>query len=107
MSGTILARVSAISLAMLLAACGGDDSSSPLAGTGNGENSVEGSTGGNGQTISLELGTGSGSGFQSGRMTTSATNLSSGGSTRLEFNVVNAAAGNSIYNTEVTSVTLS
>ena len=57
--------------------------------------------------MSLELGTGSGSNFQSGNMTASATNLSSGGSTRLDFNVVNAADGNSIYNSQQTSVTLS
>ena len=40
-------------------------------------------------------------------MNASATNLSSGGSTRLEFNVVNASAGNSIYNSVETSVTIS
>ncbi|MDC9611797.1 Ig-like domain-containing protein, partial [Pseudoalteromonas sp. GABNS16H] len=40
-------------------------------------------------------------------MNASATNLSSGGSTRLEFNVVNASAGNSLYNSVETSVTIS
>lgn len=107
MSGKILARASAISLSMLLAACGGDDSSSSLAGSGDGGGNGDGSSGGGEQTVSLELGTGSGSSFQSGQMTVSATNLSSGGSTRLEFNVVNAAAGNSIYNAEETSATIS
>ena len=109
MSGKILARASAISLSILLAACGGDDSSSSLAGTGSeGDGgSGDGSSGGGEQTVSLELGTGSGSGFQSGQMNASATNLSSGGSTRLEFNVVNASAGNSIYNSVETSVTIS
>lgn len=109
MSGKILARASAISLSILLAACGGDDSSSSLAGTGSegGGGSGDGSSGGGEQTVSLELGTGSGSGFQSGRMNASATNLSSGGSTRLEFNVVDASAGNSIYNSVETSVTIS
>ncbi|MDF0751221.1 Ig-like domain-containing protein [Marinobacter sp. 71-i] len=110
MSGKFLTRASVISLALLLAACGGDDSSSSLAGTGGsngGANDGGGSTGDGEQTISLELGTGSGSNFQSGNMVVSATNLSSGGSTRLEFNVVNAAAGNSIYNSEETSVTIS
>ena len=109
MSGKILARASAISLSILLAACGGDDSSSSLAGTGSegGGGSGDGSSGGGEQTVSLELGTGSGSSFQSGRMNVSATNLSSGGSTRLDFNVVNAAAGNSIYNASETSVAIS
>ncbi len=109
MSGKILARASAISLSILLAAGGGDDSSSALAGTGSeGDGgSGDGSSGGGEQTVSLELGTGSGSGFQSGQMNASATDLSSGGSTRLEFNVVNASAGNSIYNSVETSVTIS
>ena len=76
MSGKILARASAISLSILLAACGGDDSSSSLAGTGSeGDGgSGDGSSGGGEQTVSLELGTGSGSGFQSGQMNASATN---------------------------------
>ncbi|MCL7945923.1 Ig-like domain-containing protein [Marinobacter sp. ATCH36] len=38
MSGKILARASAVSLALILAACGGDDSSSSLAGTGDQQN---------------------------------------------------------------------
>tara|TARA_R100000306_G_scaffold34920_1_gene35867 strand:+ start:2253 stop:3857 length:1605 start_codon:yes stop_codon:yes gene_type:complete len=59
------------------------------------------------QQITLELGTGSGSSFQSGQMSVSATSLSAGGSTRLDFNVVNAADGNAIYNTDETSVTVS
>ncbi|WP_372965983.1 Ig-like domain-containing protein [Marinobacter sp.] len=51
MSGKFLARASALSLAMLLVACGGDESSSPLAGTddqqsGSGDTNTGGSTGG-------------------------------------------------------------
>lgn len=109
MSGKFLARASALSLAFMLAACGGDESSTPLASTdGSGGSSNGGS--GNGdpeQSISLELGTGSGSAFQSGQMNVSATSLSAGGSTRLEFNVVNATDGNAIYNAEPTSVAIS
>lgn len=44
MSGKILARVSALSLAMLLAACGGGDDSTPLVGVGG--NTGSGNTGG-------------------------------------------------------------
>lgn len=36
MSGKFLARAAAMSLALFMAACGGDDSSTPLSGTGNG-----------------------------------------------------------------------
>ena len=110
MSGKFLARASAISLTLLLTACGGDDNSAPLAGSGGG--SASPSTGGdtgsnNEQQVVLELGTGSAGNFQSGQMIVSATNLSSGGSTRLDFNVVNAADGNSIYNASETSVSIS
>ncbi len=38
MSGKFLARASALSFALILAACGGDDGSTPLAGTPGGEN---------------------------------------------------------------------
>ncbi|KPQ27017.1 MAG: hypothetical protein HLUCCX14_16625 [Marinobacter excellens HL-55] len=111
MSGKFLARASALSLAFLLAACGGDDSSTPLAG-GNGTGGGSGGGTGGGanddgnQTVSLELGTGSGSSFQSGRIQASATDLSFGGSARLAFNVVNAQNGNSLYNDASTAVTV-
>lgn len=110
MSGKFLARVLTMSLALILAACGGDDSSTPLVAGGNGTGSGGGGTGGGDgeeQTVSLELGTGSGASFQSGQMAVSAPNLTSGGTTRLDFNVVNAADGNSIYNATETTVTLS
>ncbi|MDY6840958.1 MAG: hypothetical protein SV429_05530, partial [Pseudomonadota bacterium] len=110
MSRNILARASALSLVFMLAACGGDENSSPLAGTDGTSGSggaTDGETGGGAeQTASLELGTGSDSSFQSGQMNVSATSLSAGGSTRLEFNVVNAAEGNSIYNAAETSVSI-
>ncbi|WP_336064784.1 Ig-like domain-containing protein [Marinobacter salsuginis] len=111
MSGKFLARASAISLTLLLAACGGDDNSAPLAGSGGGGGGTSPSTGGDSsgdteQQVTLELGTGSGSSFQSGQMNVSTTSLSAGGSTRLEFNVVNASAGNSIFNATETSVSI-
>ncbi|MCL1485571.1 hypothetical protein MIH18_08670 [Marinobacter sp. M3C] len=107
MSGKILARVPALSLALLLAACGGGGGgdSTPLVDTENG-----GGNGGNvDQEVALKLGTGDGasSSFQEGQIKASATSLSAGGSTRLEFNVVNAADGFKIYNTEETSVSIS
>lgn len=108
MSGKFLARASALSLALILAACGGDESSTPLAGGNGGGTSSSGddSSSGGESTVSLELGTGSGSSFQSGQISVSAPELSSGGVTRLEFNVVDAANGNEIFNAEPTSVTL-
>lgn len=113
MSGKILARMSALSLTFVLAACGGDESSTPLASgpdknipTTGGEN-TNGDNGDNTQTIALELGSGSDSSFQSGQIFLSATNLSAGGTTRLDFNVVDANNGNAIYNAAPTTVTLS
>lgn len=115
MSGKFLTRASAIMLTLLLAACGGgSDGSSPLASTGD-SGSTSGDTGtgttdGDGTTdeqiVTLELGTGNGSSFQSGAITASATSLSSGGLTRLEFNVVNASAGNALYNAEPVTATI-
>lgn len=110
MSGKFLARASAISLALVLAACGGDENSTPLVNSGGGGTtpSAGGESSGDAeQQVTLELGTGSGANFQSGQMNVSATNLSAGGTTRLDFTVVNAADGNSIYNTADTSVTIS
>ena len=110
MSGKFLARASAISLALVLAACGGDENSTPLVNSGGGgttPSAGDESSGDAEQQVTLELGTGSGANFQSGQMNVSATNLSAGGTTRLDFTVVNAADGNSIYNTADTSVTIS
>lgn len=116
MSGKFLARVSAMSLAVFLAGCGGDESSSPLVDAGSGDtNTVTDNTGdptapsedGDVATVSLELGTGSDANFQTGQMAVSASNPSLGETTRLSFNVVNASDGNKIYNAEATSVSIS
>lgn len=111
MSGNILARASALSLILILAACGGDENSAPLVGTGGSTNSGGDSSSGDDssseQEVVLELGSGSGSNFVSGQIIASATNLSAGGTTRLDFNVVNAADGNAIYNAESTTVNIS
>lgn len=53
MSGKFLARASAISLTIFLAACGGDDSSSPLANPGNGGNGDVGNGGDTPSTIEI------------------------------------------------------
>ncbi|MCM0610945.1 hypothetical protein KFJ24_00460 [Marinobacter sediminum] len=106
MSGKFLARTAALSLAVLMAACGGDESSSSLSGAGS--SGTEGASDeGTERTVTLELGTGSGSSFQAGQMKVSASSLSAGGSTRLEFNVVNASNGNTTYNAVSTSVSIS
>ena len=113
MSGKFLTRASAITLALLLAACGGGgDGSSPLASTGDSgstsgdtdSGTTDGTT--DEEIVTLELGTGDGSSFQSGAMSASATSLSSGGVTRLEFNVVNASSANALYNAEPITATI-
>ncbi|NWN92673.1 hypothetical protein HLV39_14345 [Marinobacter adhaerens] len=113
MSGKFLARASALSLAVILAACGGDDDSTPIVNVNpdSGGANQNGSTETGGETsqedIDLELGTGSNDSFQSGAISLTASDLSSGGTTRLEFNVVNTINGNAIYSGEETTVTLS
>ncbi|TNE79877.1 MAG: hypothetical protein EP339_03150 [Gammaproteobacteria bacterium] len=115
MSGKLIARTAAVSFALILAACGGDENSSALAGSGgssggtsSGDSSSSGGTGDGDsqQTVTLELGTGSGGSFQSGQMNVSASSLSAGGSTRLDFNVVNASDGNAMYNAAETTATI-
>ncbi len=114
MSGKILARASAISLALILAACGGDDDSASLGGVTDGGSGGGGTGGGTtddgGQTQQepvLQLGTGSGDSFQDGAISLTATELSSGGTTRLEFSVVDSNSGNTLYTGDETTVTLS
>ncbi|WP_286221847.1 hypothetical protein [Marinobacter apostichopi] len=109
MSGKFLARTSVLALAFTLAACGGDDGSSPIVNVGSSDSGSSSSNNEGGSTqreVSLELGTGAADNFQSGAIDLSATNLSSGGIARIEFNVVDANADNSIYNAQETTVTL-
>ena len=108
MSGKFLARASALSLAFMLAACGGDDSSSPLAPVNPGEETGGGGTGTppEQETI-LALGTGSGDSFQGGQISLTASDLSSGGTTRIEFNVVDSNNGNTLATGQETTVTIS
>lgn len=113
MSGNFFARGMALTLAALLTACGGDDASAPIVNVGSGgsgtvtegENTNTGGESSQQQAV-LELGTGSEDTFQSGVIDLTATELSSGGSTRLDFNVVDASNGNALFGAEETQVTL-
>lgn len=111
MSGKILARASAISLALILAACGGDENSTSIGGVDDQQtDNGDGTTDDGGQTQQepvLQLGTGSGDSFQDGAISLTATELSSGGSTRLDFNVVDTNNGYEIFGGEETTVSLS
>jgi hypothetical protein len=101
MSGKFLTRASALTLAVFLAACGGDDSSSSLAPVGgsNGGGGDSGSdTGGDTGTDQPEeviaLGTGDGASFIEGQIEADITNLPPRGTTALTVSVVDAANGN-------------
>lgn len=100
MSGKILARASAISLALILAACGGDDDSASLGGVTDGGT---GGTGGDSTTDSgsgdttdpvLVLGNGTGGSFVEGQLNADTTNLQAGGNTVLSMSIVDAANSN-------------
>ena len=101
MSGKILARMSALSLAMILAACGGDENSTPLV---SGSTSTGGTTTGTGndstnnseQEEVVALGFGQGSSFIEGQVKTNITNLPPRGSATLQVSIVDAADGNSL-----------
>ncbi|MBW7473049.1 hypothetical protein QQF73_18125 [Marinobacter sp. M216] len=114
MSGKFLARTSAISLALILAACGGDDASAPLANSGSGNSSGstgdattdEGSTS-TPETKSIAIGINSGSGFVDGQVSASTVNLGSGGKAYLEVTVVDQNDANSLVTGESIEVTFS
>lgn len=100
MSGKFLARASALSLAVFLAACGGDDSSTPLV-SGNGSGGGGDSTGGSGtndggQEEVIVLGSGEGSSFIEGQIESEITNLPPRGTTSLTVSAVDAGNGNSL-----------
>ncbi|MDY6930155.1 MAG: hypothetical protein SWN10_24165 [Pseudomonadota bacterium] len=119
MSGKFLARVSALSLALLLVACGGDDSSSPLAGTGTdgGETSTsEGTVGttpdagtGTTQEVVIGLGSGFGSSFVEGQIETGigSDTLTAGGQTKLTVYIVDKNNNNSLITNEQVEVSFS
>lgn len=113
MSGIFLARVSALSLVMFLAACGGDENSSNLAGSedsgsnGGGSTTGGGSTNEDSQTVTLGLGSGSGDSFIEGQIETDINDLSAGGQTKLRVYIVNKSDGNSLVTDQGTQVSFS
>ncbi len=118
MSGKLLARASAISLTLLLAACGGDDGSTPIVnvstGTGEGTTSEEDATpsaepesenpttetpenpGTDQAPSTLALGTGTGTSFSAGTLGLESSAIASGFSTELKFNIVDTEDNNSL-----------
>ncbi len=101
MSGKFLARVSALSLAVFLAACGGDDRSTPIVSTGGptNENSTP-DAGADSDTSQREevpaLGTGEDDSFIEGQLSTSPASLPAGGKSIIGLSVVDKAAGNAL-----------
>ncbi len=105
MSGKILARASALSLAVFLAACGGDDDSAPIVNVGSDGSTSEtstdtgGSDSGTGtdqREVALALGTGEGDSFIEGQISTAPASVPAGGISILGLSVVDAATGNSL-----------
>jgi len=100
MSGNFLARASALSLALMLAACGGDENSSSLASTGSSDSGNAGGseeTDGSSQPATvIALGVGEGGSFIEGQLESNISNLPPRGTTSLRVNAVDAANGNAI-----------
>lgn len=114
MSRKFLAQASVMSLALILAGCGGDDDSSPLAGTGdNGGGTTEqgGTDADNGtdteNEISLALGNGSDDSFQEAQIGVTTKSLSPGGESILTVTAVDQANGNSLAAGETVSINFS
>ncbi|MCL1483538.1 MAG: hypothetical protein MH208_03625 [Marinobacter sp.] len=108
MSGKILARVPALSLALLLAACGGGGGgdSTPLVDTG--ESGGNGSSGGDSpQEVFLGLGINSGDTFIEGQIESDIKALSAGGTTRLRVFIVDRNNSNRLLTGEETEVRFS
>lgn len=117
MSGKFLARASALSFAIMLTACGGDEASTPIVNVNTdtpqtSTDTTDNSTGDSGApsgetTRSLALGSSSGSSFIEGEISASTTSLGSGGDAYLEVTVVNASDGNSPVTGESMDVSFS
>jgi len=74
----------AVAVSISLAGCGGDS----FKGSGSGGTGGNGGNGGTGGTTTYAMGSGTGSGFQSGAIQLSSTSLSAGGTTSITVNVV-------------------
>src|SRR5690554_3519652 len=103
MSGKFLARASALSLALFLAACGGDDSSTPLVSGGSNpappSGGPGGGSGGGDEAVDeevLALGSNEGDDFLEGQIASDITTLPPRGTTSLTVSVVDAANGNAL-----------
>jgi len=120
MSGKFLARVSAMSLAIALSACGGDESSAPIVNVGTGDASTTGTESPSAPTTDTEdptteppttgtqtpgdtatpstlaLGTGVETSFTSGTLGVANSSIESGATTELDFNIVDTAEGNAL-----------
>jgi hypothetical protein len=113
MSGKFLARASALSLAVFLAACGGDDSSTPIVNVNPGSSSGSGnSSGGSGNgdqgnnqsQVTAVLGTGNSSSFIEGQLSVQPASIPAGGKSIIGLSVVNASEGNSLLAGQEVSV---
>ena len=108
MSGKFLARASALSLAVFLAACGGDDSSTPIVNVNSdGDESGENTQGGdqdNATPVTVALGTGSSDSFVEGQLSVTPASIPAGGTSILGLSIVNASSGNELLAGEETSV---
>ncbi len=104
MSGKFLARASALSLAVFLAACGGDENSTPLvSGTNTPNQPNNDSANGGADTTpdataeeTVVLGSGEGDAFIEGSITSEVTSLPPRGTTSLNVSIANASDGNSL-----------
>ncbi|RCW66518.1 hypothetical protein DET61_11065 [Marinobacter nauticus] len=108
MSGKFLARASALSLAVFLAACGGDDSSTPIVNVNSDGDGSGGTTSGGSQddtgSTTIAIGTGNSDTFVEGQFSASPSSIPAGGTSILGVSVVNASAGNSLLAGEEVSV---
>lgn len=108
MSGKFLARASALSLALILAACGGGgDDSTPLSGNSDNSSSGGGESGENTGERTYALGTGEGDSFIEGQINASTTSVSAGGQSVLSLNIVATSSGNALASGEELSVSFS
>ncbi len=98
MSGKFLARASALSLAVFLAACGGDENSTPIVPIGEqtgGESGDESEPGAEQEQV-ITLGSGQDSSFIEGQIKTNITNLAPRGTATLQVSIVDALNSNKL-----------
>lgn len=98
----LLIKLTPLLLILALAACGDDSDSDSSTGTDTGSGDEQ-------QPVTsdagLAIGAGSGGDFQDGEIQASSTNVISGGSTELTFNIVDSNNGNVLFTEESVSIT--